>query len=72
MNDFTKEELGEIKSCVYFEGWKPDGLENANQNLIDKIQSMIDNYQEIKTPTMENYCCPKCNEEWRECECKDE
>lgn len=46
MNDFTREELGEIKSCVYFEGWKSPELENANQHLLDKIQAMIDNYCE--------------------------
>lgn len=64
MNDFTKQELREIKSCVYFEGWKPDGLENANQHLIDKIQSMIDNYCEHDWDygCRASYRCRSCGE----------
>lgn len=67
MNDLTKKELRDIQHYIeaYYD-YNPKG------NLHNKIQSMIDNYQEIKKPTMANYCCPKCNEEWRECECKNE
>ena len=45
MNDFTKEELEELKSCVH---WKISaGQQNSlSRLLIGKIQSMIDSYCE--------------------------
>jgi hypothetical protein len=44
MNDFTKEELEEILEGV---AWWLDGDSALySQRLIEKIQSMIDNYQE--------------------------
>ena len=70
MNDFTKEDLQHLTglmdnfSATYGDEW--------NIPLRNKIQSMIDSYCEIKTPTMANYCCPKCNEEWHQCECAND
>jgi hypothetical protein len=43
MNDFTKEELFDLQSCVMF--WGINGNKNK-QYLNDKIQSMRDNYCE--------------------------
>ncbi len=66
MNDFIKEELQEIlDSFDWIEGetsweWK--------HPLRNKIQSMIDNYYDYGFDP----CYNKCNEECRECECKDE
>ncbi len=60
MNDFTKEELEEI----YYR------LENAPQELEDKIQSMIENYCEHEYIESINHCidcgvseyrCNKCS-----------
>lgn len=66
MNEFTKDELGQIKQCVYFEGWKSEG-ENSNQDLLDKIQAMIDNYCDHKRGTRAIYdsgleACRDCGE----------
>lgn len=61
MNDFTKDELQTINEEL--EG-------TIHQELINKIQSMIDKYCEIITPTMADYVCNICNEEWKQCECK--
>ena len=48
MNEFTKEELYEIKKCIsYFDEYRIIGF---HHNLLDKTQSMIDNY---------------CEHEWR-------
>jgi hypothetical protein len=71
MNDFTKEELIEIAEYC---NWEPHdtGHSDFRRNLRMKLQSMIDNYSEIKPPTMANYCCPKCIEEWHQCECKND
>jgi len=70
MNDFTKEEL--IKIYNFIERNKQDSYDDMQFKIIeDKLQSMIDNYCEIKTPTMASYCCKKCNEEWHQCECKE-
>ena len=71
MNDFAKEELEQLLSWadVYTElgrSWTT----KLQMPLINKIQTMIDNYFEITTPTMASYCCNKCNEEWIKCECK--
>lgn len=44
MNDFTKEELGEIFWIL--EGCTMDYIGKENNVLINKLQSMIDNYQE--------------------------
>lgn len=67
MNDFTKEELQELRAsrCYHLDDSFP-----SEDALFMKIQSMIDNYCEMKLPTMASYCCSKCNEEWHKCECK--
>ncbi len=67
MNDFTKEELQYFLMVMkpFHWLWKDDPLE-----LEKKIQSMIDDYCEMPVPTMANYCCKKCNEEWHQCECE--
>ena len=70
MNNFTKEELEEIESSLIFKMDKGNPTpDKFVHDLVDKIQSMIDNYSEIKPPTMADYCCGKCNEEWHKCEC---
>ncbi len=44
MNDFTKEELEDLKNCV----WVYDDLrdESTHKELIKKLKSMVDNYCE--------------------------
>lgn len=54
MNIFTKGELRIIKQCVYFEGWKSES-ENANQQLLDKIQRVIDDYCEHEYVSVPDY-----------------
>ena len=66
MNDFTKEELLIILLDI---GSKNPNPTSKVQIIINKIKFMIDNYSEIPLPTMEDYCCKKCNEEWEKCEC---
>lgn len=51
MNDFTKEELDEIFWIL--EGCTMDYIGKENNVLIDKIQSMIDNYCEHKPEPIE-------------------
>ncbi len=75
MNDFTKEEL--YKICAIVTTYFGDiDVPSIDKELINKIESMIDNYCEpkiwcdIPLPTIENYCCQLCNEEWAKCECK--
>ena len=76
MNDFTKEELEYIANDIEAEfsehsQYRTDKPVSQGWAILDKIQFMIDNYCEIKTPTIANYCCQKCNEEWHKCDCKD-
>lgn len=71
MNDFTREELETIRNQIYScmdrtNLWRT----TENNALVAKIQSMIDDYCEITIPTMADYCCSNCNEEWHNCECK--
>jgi hypothetical protein len=66
MNDFTKEELESLLGCVEADNWI---YADRGKSLQRKLQSMIDNYCEIKIPTMDDYVCFKCNEEWHQCEC---
>ena len=67
MNDFTKEELESIKNAMgclninkILKGKVPTDVE-----LINKIQSMIDNYK-TDCPEIRDinciYACPKCGE----------
>lgn len=65
MNDFTKEELEQIfTSCAQhaLEGWA-----NISPLLLEKIQSMIDNYCEHENTFYENglkAICFKCHKEF--------
>lgn len=73
MNDFTKDELNLILQLCVHRAESISGVEFGRQGygkLFDKTKYMIDNYHEIKLPTMATYCCQKCNEEWNKCECK--
>jgi hypothetical protein len=60
MNDFTKEELEEIKYFIF-------GNPKSNNDLCLKIQSMIDNYCEhdwVHSYREKEYeLCSKCGEE---------
>lgn len=59
MNDFTKEELEDLIFCVkYHTDYQGDSIQ---ENLINKIQSLIDNY--CKHEWREGMCqtCIKCN-----------
>jgi hypothetical protein len=59
MNDFTKEELIELRTYLKFGAWVNCSI------VVNKIQSMIDNYCEPSEPTesniLENICC---GEKW--------
>lgn len=44
MNEFTKEELEELMHCVY--AYRDLCDEDVEDNLCDKLKSMIDNYCE--------------------------
>jgi hypothetical protein len=46
MNDFTKEELEELMHCVY--AYRDLCDEDVEDNLCDKLKSMIENYCEHK------------------------
>ncbi len=74
VNDFTKEELMQIMYDMDMNGQRySDSFTMEQYKALDKkIQSMIDNYCAIKLPTVDNYVCPQCNEEWIRCECKAE
>ena len=68
MNDFTKEELEDIKESLrsYLQQDHCDnGWANGIRTLEDKIQSMIDNYDDIDGKPSEITAvfpdCPKCN-----------
>lgn len=64
MNDFTKEELEDLRNCVelYVDG------ENPYQSLLNKLQSMIENYDcdHFIVVSLDNYMpsgeiyCDKC------------
>lgn len=47
MNDFTKEELHRLMdACVYWFECLDNGIMEEAQELVGKLQSMIDNYCE--------------------------
>lgn len=48
MNDFTKEELEKIYGCIDLFTEGADSREEQYQPLLNKIQSMIDNYGQEK------------------------
>lgn len=61
MNDFTKEELQDIREgiCNLISVGSADSQWNKDiHNLKDKIQSMIDNYCEHKPNTLGISCAP--------------
>lgn len=58
MNDFTKEELEYLFNIVLYQS-----AENSNEKVINKIQSLIDNYCEHEEDThcyASVYACTKC------------
>jgi len=54
MNDFTKEELDQLLSNIDSMRIYTD-IENWDEELRVKIQSMIDNYFEFKIPKVTDY-----------------
>jgi hypothetical protein len=59
MNDFTKEELEDIDTCVF--NWNINHKSiDGFQKLRDKIQSMIDNYCEHEDKENIGGWCWKC------------
>ena len=64
MNEFTKDELLEIK--FVFEQWNyPLGKYPRSEDILNKIQSLIDNYCEHEMGyggSQEVYQCKKCGE----------
>ena len=65
MNDFTKDELESIKSWgeVYTE-FGNSWTDKINRALIDKIQSLIDNYCEHKNVVPNYDCKTQCENCW--------
>ncbi len=53
MNDFTKSELEDIFDCLYYENKGSE--EKYYEKLLDKIESMIDNYTELTIPKVPDY-----------------
>jgi hypothetical protein len=70
MNDFTREELVSTIECLKLYGDSFFCGLSAYEALIDKLQTMIDNYCEILIPKMDKYCCMKCHEILLDCECE--
>lgn len=73
MNDFTKAELAIIHLAIMRDINQFSHILTTSPSMIalrDKLETMIETYSELKPPTMANYCCAKCNEEWHQCECK--
>ena len=44
MNDFTKEELEQIRAYICYEGYDIDDADNEYLPLLNKVQAMIDNH----------------------------
>lgn len=69
MNDFTKEDLEYLEQAVQFH-IEEDYQQNPALNVLDKIQSMIDNYCDHQSngelivlsahPYLDAYKCNKC------------
>ena len=58
MNDFTKEELQNLLSCVkHNKAYHLNHMEIIYPILMNKIQSMIDDYD---IPVIEVWHCEKC------------
>jgi len=56
MNDLTKDELLSILEAFHYAKGNPCWTKYHDEPLlINKIQSMIDNYHEWKIPTMADY-----------------
>ncbi len=61
MNDFTKEELELIAECVEADFHHTNWSKRIYEPLINKIQSMIENYCEhTPEPINQEICCTKC------------
>lgn len=62
MNDFTKEELEHLSTCISLtlsNGYFPFG--ETGNDLYKKIQSIIDNYCDHESePYPQEICCIKC------------
>lgn len=61
MNDFTKEELELIHTCVESDYYHSNWSKSMYEPLINKIQSMIDNYCEHKEFTEHQSNCSICD-----------
>jgi hypothetical protein len=74
MNDFTKEELQmlHLDMCININKAPPLNPAPCYVELRDKIQSLIDNYCEHKSPYEVNYgetsfyFCDNCKYAWKE------
>ncbi len=62
MNDFTKEELQRILEGVTW--WLDGDSALYCEQLINKIQYMIDNYCEYAWGEFDNHYCIKCKREF--------
>jgi hypothetical protein len=56
MNDFTKEELEKIYGCIDLFSEDANSREEYYQPLLNKLQSMIDNYCEHDEHYSKRYC----------------
>jgi hypothetical protein len=70
MNDFTKEELMWISEQLEHITQDYSYVDKEAYSIQEKVQSMIDNYENLLIPKMADYVCNRCNEEWKDCECK--
>ena len=61
MNDFTKEQLETMRNAIFW-GMVSSSLWRIPENnlLVDKIQSMIDNYCEHDAEIGKDYPAEKC------------
>lgn len=62
MNDFTKEELKTMRNMM-FSAMGSSSLWRTNDSnvLVDKIQSMIDNYSSIYCKCQGAWICDECH-----------
>lgn len=68
MNDFTKEELILLLDCAWYYEDLREPKDQSRKFLIDKIQSMIDNYCEhpVLEPSVTGYKCLGCKRMFNE------
>lgn len=55
MNDFTKEELIKIQDCVNHQCYTQPFGSMEFSRICEKLKAMIDNYCELKIPTLDDY-----------------